>query len=131
MRILKEQFDYYTMTLNDVIDGFIGNMSDEHIDAQLSMFKRIAKYLKVKRYDDIIELRADDELQWKLEELSTLTDKVVHKYSELQFYILNGIKWVKEIISETGMYFYYFATEEDAESAVKHCQEAFDLEYEN
>lgn len=131
MRILNEQFDYYTMRLNDVIDGFIGNMSDEQIDAQLASFKRIAKYLKVKNYDDVIELRADDELKWELDELSSMTDKVTHRYAELQFYILNGIKWVKEIVSETGMYFYYFATEEDAEAAVKHCQEAFDLDYEN
>ena len=130
MKILKEQFDYYTMRLNDVIDGFIGNMPDEQIDAQLASFKRIAKYLKVKNYDDVIELRADDELKWELEELSTMADKIVHKYAELHFYTLNGIKWVKEIVNSTGMDFYYFASEDEAEDAVNQCEKAFDLENE-
>lgn len=128
MKILKEQFDYYTMRVNDVLEGFIDNMPEEQIDAQLVIFKRIARQLGVKNIDDIIELRADDEFKWQLEDASLQIGEKSDKYSELQYYVLDGVKWVKEHILSTGMEFYYFADEEDADKVAEICKQRYEIE---
>ena len=42
------------MTVEELIAGMHGNISEEAMDRQLKLFKRIAKILGVKRYDEII-----------------------------------------------------------------------------
>ena len=49
------------MTIEDLIAGMHENVSDETMDRQLKLFKKIANILGVKRYDDIIVAINDGE----------------------------------------------------------------------
>ena len=46
--------DVQMMTIEELIEGMHGNVSEEAMDRQLKLFKKIANILGVKRYDDII-----------------------------------------------------------------------------
>ena len=49
------------MTIQDLIAGMHGNISEEAMDQQLKLFKKIAKILGVKNYDEIIVAINDGE----------------------------------------------------------------------
>ena len=46
--------DVQMMTIEELIEGMHGNVSEEAMDRQLKLFKKIANILGVRRYDDII-----------------------------------------------------------------------------
>ena len=93
------------MTIADIIEGLSDNASEETIDAQFKLFKKIASILKVRNYDEIIV--ATNDIEYDPKYLMQDGYPVQYKDSNLTYYPSENI--VVEVLN--GNMYLYFVTE--------------------
>lgn len=107
------------ITIEDLLEGAMGNMSDDQIDSDIALYTAISKVFGKKKLDtSIIVLVDDDEYDpdWYAED----------KQSKRGFdiYSVNGMTVVGEHLN--GRTYIYFATEEDAEKYINYIDHYYD-----
>lgn len=105
-----DAIDVDVITIGEMIEGAMDNMSDEQLDDEIRFFKGVGRHLKVKNYDDVIVTIDDGEYDpsWILQdgEKVKVGGRVVEYYPSANLLL--------ERNPQSGNNFYYFPTQEDA-----------------
>ena len=104
-------------TLDDVIAGMIGNMSDDDIDSNLKLFSRIGKVLGVPDYSKVIVfIDTNDEynLSYYINLFDSVTD-VYKKRDDIKLFIKGSAKCIQETY-RNGNVFIYAKSENDIQT---------------
>ena len=125
---LKESYDYRDFDIrqaDEVLEGMMGNASDEYIDKTIKIFNFIRHQFKVPRIDDLFYVRVSDELSWYLEDLSEVKNQKSFKGSDwVQIFDLETedfgtITFARERSGDGYIEPFYFKSAQDVENAVK------------
>lgn len=103
-------------TVDDIISGMIGNMSDESIDTDLKIFSKIAKAIGIKDYTKLVVfIDTDDE--YNLKYYSNLFNSVsdLYKAKDIKIYTLDSFVCVVEA-HRGGNVFIYGKSETDLDA---------------
>lgn len=95
---------FRTATVGGMLEGFIGNMSEEQIDEELRLFGRIAKELKIRK-DDYASMGV------LIDEDHLIEHSMLNEMESML-----GYRPYREANVTSGFVFLYFETEEHAEA---------------
>lgn len=108
------------MYLSDVIEGMVDNMSDDDIDSDLRLFKRIAQKLQVRNMDDVVVVIDPDgefDPQYYVTEVGQKVGPIYKNNNDIIEYELFGVHMIAE--NHSGQMFLYFR---DSSSAKKYME---------
>lgn len=108
------------MYLSEVIEGMVDNMSDDDIDSDLRLFKRIAQKLQVRNMDDVVVVVDPDgefDPQYYVTEVGQKVGPIYKNNNDIVEYELFGVHMIAE--NHSGQMFLYFR---DSSSAKKYME---------
>lgn len=106
--------------LSDIIEGMVDNMSDDDIDNDLRIFKRIAQKLQVRNMDDIVVVIDPDgefDPQYYVTEVGQKVGPIYKNNNDIVEYEIFGVHMIAE--NHSGQMFLYFR---DSSSAKKYME---------
>lgn len=106
--------------LSDIIEGMVDNMSDDDIDKDLRLFKRIAQKLQVRNMDDVVVVIDPDgefDPQYYVTEVGQKVGPIYKNNNDIVEYEIFGVHMIAE--NHSGQIFLYFR---DSSSAKKYME---------
>lgn len=106
--------------LSDIIEGMVDNMSDDDIDKDLRIFKRIAQKLQVRNMDDVVVVVDPDgefDPQYYVTEVGQKVGPIYKNNNDIVEYEIFGVHMIAE--NHSGQMFLYFR---DSSSAKKYME---------
>ena len=106
--------------LSDIIEGMVDNMSDDDIDKDLRLFKRIAQKLQVRNMDDVVVVIDPDgefDPQYYVTEVGQKVGPIYKNNNDIVEYEIFGVHMIAE--NHSGQMFLYFR---DSSSAKKYME---------
>lgn len=120
--------DLTIIPMDEMIDGFMGNMSDEQIDKEIKSMERFARLLKEKNFANIYVL-IDYNREYDIEWLDKSLYEVLKKSGDwklINVFADSDIKFIRE--DYNGNLYYYFKGEQDLNEYVEFYDSAILLE---
>lgn len=120
-------FDYY-LTAEDILASGMDNMSDEDIDRDLKLFKRVAQKLGVRSYNDLIVVPGEDDYNpdYYAQSLGISSTNLYKNNDSIKVWSVDGIDFVAEELN--GTLYLYFKDETTA-SKYKDMVDKFNNDY--
>lgn len=120
-------FDYY-LTADDVIANSIDNMSDEDIDRDLRLFKRIAQRLGIRNYNDLIVVPGEEDYnpEYYAQPLGIFSANLYKNDDSIKVWSFDGVDFVAEELNGT-LYLYF--RDENTASKYKDMIDKFNNDY--
>lgn len=122
---------YFTKTGDEIIEGLMGNASDDEIDGTIKILKYVAKQLLLRRIESVVMAIMDEDIQWYLEDLSELinTKTFTKDGWKVESYTIHTesypVLWCKETLPNGNTY-YYFKSEYELQDVVDYCAKQYD-----
>jgi len=111
---LNESYDL--MTVDDMMDGYINNMSDEQIDSEIRIMNIYARELGIRNSSDLVVCSDDDgalfDIVYKFDFYKTINTKD-NRYKAYAFKF-NDFSFIYETVDGNGLL--YFKNEDEANS---------------